>query len=226
MTLYLPNDFHVGRASELKGKDRVLYRFLEIFPGLLSWVTLIGVVLLSFFAPAAAAYLIIGFSLFWLLKTIYLSAHVRYNWKRLRHNMKTDWSDAVKNLKHDHLWHLILLPYYNESYETVRNTVEKLTETNGNKKKMIVVLAPEERGGEDAIETASKVIEEFKGIFGHSFIAIHPKDLPGEMAGKGSIIAYAAEITRTEILDKENIPYEDVIVSAFDVVLLVLVCVL
>lgn len=217
MTLYLPNDFHVGRASELKGKDRVLYRFLEIFPGLLSWVTLIGVVLLSFFAPAAAAYLIIGFSLFWLLKTIYLSAHVRYNWKRLRHNMKTDWSDAVKNLKHDHLWHLILLPYYNESYETVRNTVEKLTETNGNKKKMIVVLAPEERGGEDAIETASKVIEEFKGIFGHSFIAIHPKDLPGEMAGKGSNIAYAAEITRTEILDKENIPYEDVIVSAFDV---------
>ncbi|HEC32828.1 MAG TPA: hypothetical protein ENI63_01040, partial [Candidatus Kaiserbacteria bacterium] len=150
MSLYLPDDFHVGRASELEGRDRLLYRFFEILPGLLSWTTLVGVVLLSFLAPKIAAYLIIGFSLFWLLKTIYLSIHVRHNWRRLRNNMNTNWSDKVSNLKYDHLWQLVLLPYYNESFETVSNTVKKLAETTGNKKKMIVVLAPEERAGDCA----------------------------------------------------------------------------
>lgn len=217
MSLYLPDDFHVGRASELKGKDRLLYRLFEILPGFLSWITLIGVVLLSFFTPAIAAYLIIGFSLFWLLKTIYLSVHVRHNWRRLRHNMKTNWSEMIVNLKHDHLRQLVLLPYYNESLETVRHTVKKLSETTGNKNNMIVVLAPEERAGDSAIEIASNVINEFKDVFGHTIIAVHPKNIPGEMAGKGSNIAYAAEVARTEILDKENIPYENVIVSAFDI---------
>ncbi len=217
MSLYLPEDFHTGRASDLKGKDRIMYRLFEILPGLLSWGTLVGVVLLSFLMPEAAAYLIIGFSLFWLLKTIYLSIHVRHNWRRLRHNMKTNWSDMVKNLKHDHLWHLVLLPYYEESHEIVRNTVKKLSESTGNKKKMIVVLAPEERAGEGAREIAEKVIEEYKDIFGHTLVSVHPKDLPGEMAGKGSNIAYAAEQSRLKILDLELIPYEDVIVSAFDI---------
>ncbi len=217
MSLYLPEDFHTGRASDLKGKDRIMYRFFEILPGLLSWSTLIGVVLLSFLAPAIAAYLIIGFSLFWLLKTIYLSIHVRHNWRRLRHNMKTDWSEMVKNLKSDHLWQLILLPYYNESYDTVRHTVQKLTEVTGNKKKIIVVLAPEERAGEHAKEIAEKVIKEYKDIFGHTLISVHPKDFPGDMAGKGSNIAYAAEEARIKILDPGHIPHENVIVSAFDI---------
>ncbi|MFC1729771.1 glycosyltransferase [candidate division KSB1 bacterium] len=217
MPLYLPEDFHTGRASELKGKDRLLYRLFEILPGFMSWATLIGVVLLSFLAPAAAAYLIIGFSLFWLLKTIYLSVHVRHNWRRLRHNMKIDWSEKIVNLKYDHLWQLVLLPYYDESFDTVQNTVRRLAETTGNKKKMIVVLAPEERAGGKAREIASKVIEEFKDTFGHTHIAVHPKDLRGEMAGKGSNIAYAAETARTEILDPNDISYENVVVSAFDI---------
>ena len=116
MSLYLPEDFHVGRASELEGGNRTLYKFFEILPGLLSWLTLIGVVLLSFLAPTAAAYLIIGFSLFWLLKTIYLSVHVRHNWRRLRHNMKTDWSEKIVNLKYDHLWQYRVRQFHHYRY--------------------------------------------------------------------------------------------------------------
>jgi len=215
--LYLPKDFHVGRASELKGRDRILYRFFEILPGVLSWGTLIGVVLLSFFAPEVAAYLIIGFSLFWLLKTIYLSVHVRYNWRRLQYNISKDWVEEVKNIKHDHLWHLILLPYYNEGLETVKNTIKKLSEVKGDKKKMIIVLAPEEKGGKNSLEIAEIVIGEFKDTFGEALISVHPKDVLGEMAGKGSNIAYAAEFARKKVIDPKKIQYEDIIVSAFDI---------
>ncbi|MBI2048931.1 MAG: glycosyltransferase family 2 protein [Parcubacteria group bacterium] len=215
--LYLPHDFHVGKAHELHGTDRIVYRLFEIFPGFLSWLTLGGVVFLSFFAPATAAYLIIAFSLFWLLKTVYLSIHVRHNWRRLTHNIKTDWTLLLSRLKHDYLWHLVLLPYDRENYETVRGTVKALSEVNGNRKRMIVVLAPEERAGNEARHIAERLVEKFNPIFGHMLISVHPKDIPGDTAGKGSNIAHAAETARVRILDPQGISYEDVIVSAFDI---------
>ena len=51
-------DFKVGRATELTGKDKAFYRFLEILPGFASWTTLIGVILLSIYAPFVAAYFV------------------------------------------------------------------------------------------------------------------------------------------------------------------------
>jgi hypothetical protein len=67
-------DFKVGRATELSGKDRQFYRLLEILPGLFSWITLIGVILASIYFPVFAAYFIIAFALYWVLKTAFLSA--------------------------------------------------------------------------------------------------------------------------------------------------------
>lgn len=215
--LYLPADFHVGRAGDLDGTDRALYRLFEIFPGFLSWLTLVGVVFLSFFAPAIAAYLIIAFSLFWLLKTVYLSIHVRHNWRRLRHHMNADWTLMLSRFKHDHLWHLVLLPYYKESYKTVESTMKALAEVHGDTKRLIVVLAPEARAGHEARAIAERLLKTFSMTFGHMFVSVHPKDTHGEMAGKGANIAHAAEMARLQILDPQGIPYEDVIVSAFDI---------
>jgi hypothetical protein len=48
-------------------------------------------------------------------------------------------------------------------------------------------------------------------------VTVHPGDVPGEMAGKGSNISYACEQARLRILDVHHIPYTDVIVSAFDI---------
>jgi hypothetical protein len=52
---------------------------------------------------------------------------------------------------------------------------------------------------------------------GHFLFTLHPAGLPGEMPGKGSNIAYAAQEARKIILDANNIPYENVVVSAFDI---------
>ena len=88
--------YHVGNANDLVGKDRVIYRALEILPGFLTWGTLIGVVLLSAFLPTYAAIFIIAFDFYWLLKTTYLSVHLRQNWKRMKHNMELDWAERLK----------------------------------------------------------------------------------------------------------------------------------
>lgn len=207
----------VGSSNDLKGKDRFLYRILEIFPGLLSWSTIIGIVLLSFFAPTAASYFIIAFSLYWLLRTIYLSAHLRHNWKRLKHNMSVDWTEMLSKFKYEHLIHLVILPYYEEPIEVIEKSIKAIVESDGDNKKRIIVLAAEERAGESAILLAENMKEKYGNNFLDILITTHPKDIPGEMAGKGSNISYAAEEARVCILDKKNIKYEDVIVSAFDI---------
>lgn len=208
---------HIGRASELHGSDRLLYRFLEILPGALSWGTILGCVVMSFFAPIYAAFFIIAFDFYWLLKTIYLSIYLRRNWRRLRHNRKLDWTAMLANTKYEHIHHLVLLPFYKESKEVIEKCLKSIEESSYDNKKILVVLAGEERAGKTAEEVADSFKRKYSNIFGDFLVTIHPKDLPGEMAGKGSNIAYAIEEARNLILDARNMPYQDVLVSAFDI---------
>lgn len=210
-------DFHVGRATELTGKNYYIYRALEILPGLASWTTLVSVVLLSIYFPVIAAYFIIAFALYWLLKTAFLSYHLRYNWKRLRRHMNLDWGALVERFSYEHIHHLIILPFYKESYEVVDATVNSLLNSKYDKKSLIIVLAAEARAGETAQKTAEAIKEKYKDQFGFFLVTYHPADLPGEMAGKGSNAAYAAEEARTKVLDPHGILYNHCLVSIFDI---------
>ncbi len=207
----------VAHARDLTGTDRVIYRIFEIIPGALTWGTFALIILLSIFKPVWAAIFIIAFDLYWLLKTAHLSFHHYYNWKRLKHNMKVDWQKMLEGIKYEHFYHMIILPYYTESLEVIEESVKSLLASKYDTKKMIIVMACEERAGEEAYQY-SKIIEQKYGHqFGHFTIAVHPQNLPGEIKGKGPNISFAAEHARVEVLDKNNIPYEDVIVSAFDI---------
>lgn len=201
----------------MSGKDRALYRFFEILPGVLSWGTLIGAVLISYFNPVLAAVLIIAFDLYWLLKTIYLSLHHYHNWRRMLKMIKTDWREKIAHMKYEHLYQMIILPYYNEGEEVVDGSLKALSNVDYDKSKFIIVLAAEERAGAEAHRLGEEMRQKYKDKFGHFVVSIHPKDLPGEMPGKGSNISYAAERGRVEVLDKNNIFYDEVIVSAFDI---------
>lgn len=209
-------DFKVGRAEELSGKDRRLYRALEILPGALSWLTLIGVVLASMYLPVFAAYFIIAFSLYWLLKTAFLSMHLRHNWRHLRHNMTVDWKGMLEPMNYQHIYHLVTFPFYKEPFEVLNATLASLDACDYRNDRMIVVIPSEARAGEAAQETARKIQERWGDTFGHFLVTVHPADVPGEMAGKGSNVTYAIERARTEVLDRHHIPYENVIVSNFD----------
>ena len=211
------SDFHVGRATDLTGKRRIFYRCLEIIPGLASWSTLIGVILLSIYLPFFAAYFIIAFALFWVLKTAFLSYHLRYNWKRLRHHMNLDWANLIKHFTYQHIHHVVILPFYKEPLTVIDATLSSLAATRYERKKIIVVLASEARAGVEAEEIASAMALKWGSYFGHFLITSHPADVPGEMAGKGSNAVFAAESVRNKILDPLNIKYEDVLVSIFDI---------
>ena len=209
--------FRVGRASDLQGSDRLMYRLLEILPGFLSWGTILGTVFLSFFFPIWAAYFIIAFDMYWILKTAYLSFHLRHNWKRIKHNLKLNWQEMLSKMKYEHIFHMIILPFFTEDLVVVEHSIQALLETDYDKKKMIIVLALEEKGGEKAREIAQTIEKRYGEKFGYFLTTIHPEDILGEMPGKGSNISYAAEEARRLVLNKHNLGYRDVIVSAFDV---------
>lgn len=211
------SDFHVGRATELSGSDRRLYRLLEIVPGLASWSTLIGVIVASIYAPFFAAYFIIAFSIYWVLKTAFLSYHLRYNWKRLRHHMSIDWQQLIERFEYTHMHHVVVFPFYKEPLEVVDSTLESLVSTRYDKLKMTIVLAGEERAGSGAEKIAQAMKEKYGSKFAHFLVTTHPADVPGEMAGKGSNVSYAIEKVRKEIIDVEQIPYDHILVSNFDI---------
>jgi len=200
-----------------------MYRFFEILPGALAWVTIILMISFSWFAPAWVAVFIILFDIYWLLKTVYLSIHLRASFKKIRENLKVDWlNELIQNSKlktqnWQDVYHLIILPMYKEQYEVVRESFDALAKTNYPKKRIIVVLAPEEKAGEETRETARKIESEFGDKFFKFLTVFHPAGLPGEIPGKGSNQAWAAKEVKKSIIDPLEIPYENILLSVFDV---------
>jgi hypothetical protein len=208
---------HTGRAGDLASRDRLLYRVYEMLPGVLSIGTLLLIIVLSYFQPVWAAYLTILFSIYWLFKTLYLSVHLRYNFKRVRHNLTVDWMERLRGLKHEGLIHAVIFPFYTEGYDVVSESVKGILASTWDSKRIILVLAAEARAGREAEAIAERVKKEYGDRFLECAITVHPEGLPNEIPGKGSNLSWAAEELRVRVLDTRGIPYEKIIVSAFDI---------
>lgn len=208
----------IGNAKELAGKDKKLYRALEILPGFLSWSTLFGLLILSYFQPVWVAYFIIAFDIYWLLRVIYLAIHLVAAYKKLKKNLKIDWKMLCEKLDNWHdITHLIILPTYNESYDIIKPSIESIINSGYPLEKMIIVFATEERGGDEAQARAQQIKEEYSHLFGNFIITIHPDNITGELKGKGANQAWAAKQVKKDVIDKSNIKYENIIVSIFDI---------
>src|SRR3989338_10628183 len=106
----------LGRAAEVENlKDRAIYRGLEILPGVLAWSTIIGLIILSAIKPVWIAVFIILFDVYWFVKILFLSFHLRSGYSRMRDNIKIDWWSKLKEKSDwEDYWHLIILPMYKE----------------------------------------------------------------------------------------------------------------
>lgn len=217
-----------GKATDVSDRrDYRFYRFFEILPGALVWGTFLLIIFFSYYVPRAASFFVIAFDAYWLLKTIFLSAHLRFSYKKMKENLGRDWlrtleESGVKNQElgvNDwrEIYHLLILPFYREPYEVIRETISSIAFSNYPKSQLLVVLAVEERSGEEALKTARRLKDEFERFFFRFFISIHPARIPGEIPGKGSNETWAAKEAKNQIIDPLRIPYEKVIVSSLDI---------
>ena len=217
-----------ARAADIPTPSgRTVYRALEILPGALAWATILGIFAASRFAPAAASFFIIAFDLYWLFKTVFLSVHLRAGFRKMQEYVKTDWMAKLHELKiensklkishWDDIYHLIILPFYKEPYAVLAHGLEAILANTYPKDRMLVVLGCEERAGPEARAVAERLKAAYGGRFFKFLVTVHPKDLPGELAGKGSNETWAARRAKAELVDPLGIPVERVVVSSFDI---------
>ncbi len=194
-----------------------IYRLFEFIPGVLAWGTLALMVVVARYLPFWVAVFIILFDTYWFLKSIYMSLHLRSTFRTMKGVLKENWLSKTKELQRwERIRHLVVLPMYKETYAVVRESFEALAKANYPLDKFIVVLALEERAGEVALEVGRKIQQEFGDKFFKFLVTVHPDRIEGELAGKGANSTWAGHEAK-RLIDSLQIPYEDIIVSTFDV---------
>ncbi len=200
-------------------KDKFIYRLFEILPGALSLGTLFGVFVFSWLVPAWISIFIICFCFYYLLRIFYFSLHQILGYFKVKRHLKENW---LLKLKKEHgadwkkIYHVVILPTYKEGYAIMKENIDSLLQADYPKEKMIVVLSVEQRAGEVFKVMAKKIEAEYASKFFAFLTVVHPDNVPGEIGGKGSNVAFAGkEVQR--FIDTAKILYEDVLVSSFDI---------
>lgn len=224
----------VGKATELAGADRFFYRCLEILPGVLSWGLLLILVVLSYFQPVWVAYFIIVFDIYWLLLVLYLGIHLFASYFKMNKGRKVDWKKKCQELAEGKIkdlpaaclalkgWtakdiiHIVIMPTAVEPVEVLRPSIQSIIDDGFPTQQIIFNLAIEEREGQRGLDKAEVLKKEFADKFRNFIVTRHPDGIAGELKGKGANQAWAAAEIKNQIVDKENLPYDKILVSVFD----------
>jgi cellulose synthase/poly-beta-1,6-N-acetylglucosamine synthase-like glycosyltransferase len=219
------------------------YRNFERLPAVLSWSVLALPFVLSVVSPRATVFFILAYLLMWFMRAVALNVralqgfktmkqHERLPWDRLIadvENGRLDYADApnwhAKNIsrmilnpgkvKPSEVIHAVMVATYNESRDILEPTIQAVLDSNYDKKKIILVLAYEERGGPQVEEQAKALIDEYGDNFLMAEAVKHPKDLPGEVIGKGGNITYAGRVLQKRLEEKGVDPI-NVVVTTLD----------
>lgn len=130
-------------------------------------------------------------------------------------NLKTISDNPESFPKPSQLKHAVIVAAYNESIDVIEPTIQSLADTTIDSKQLIIAFAYEERGGEGIAKTARILKDKYGAQFGAFYTVMHPKDLPGEVVGKGGNITFAAQYVAKQ-LQSQNVNFSDVIVTSLD----------
>ena len=78
--------------------DRILERLLELLPGLITWVTILGLGVFSIVLPSVAAAIMVTFLYYWILRILYWAVFMIVAFGRLWAEQNTDWMARIRDL--------------------------------------------------------------------------------------------------------------------------------
>jgi cellulose synthase/poly-beta-1,6-N-acetylglucosamine synthase-like glycosyltransferase len=193
-------------------------RLFEILPGLIAWTMICLPIILALISPKLFTILMIFYISFFFFKTVIMSYRLILGYKRFKRDIMTDWFSKLKAEYSDSwqdIYHLVIVPTYKEHIDILRATIQALIASDYPTGKIIFVLAIEERDKERALEYGRILKEEYGDKLYHFETIMHPKDIEGEVIGKGGNITYAGR-NILPFIDKAKIPYEKIIVTTMD----------
>jgi len=128
-----------------------------------------------------------------------------------------DWKRKLRQLpKWKDIYHVVVIPTYQEPKKVLADTIQAIVDNDYPSEKIIVVLAMEERAGQEAQEIAKALERQFGKTFFRFLVTTHPDGIEGEIAGKGSNETYAVKQIKEQVIDPLQIPYEKIILSSLD----------
>jgi len=197
--------------------NSLMQKLIPAFPALLVWGMFVLLTILSFIQPLWAIYFVLIFVIYWILRLFYMMVWLMTSWVLYRKGLGINWFEKIKALPKDYeqYYHVLMYPTHKEPYGVVARSFDELLKTDYPKEKMIVVLGGEARDGEEFQKIGNKIKEKYGDKFFKLMVTTHP-DLPDEMPGKGSNVHYMEREIK-KVIDDMRVPYENVIVSAFDI---------
>lgn len=220
------------------------YRFFEILPGTLSWTILALPFILSLINTTIAAFFVIIYLLIYFSRAVGVSIRALQGHKIVEQHKKLDWQKLLdevekeeipanakrpkwhfanvarrKEVKHllkpSDLIHVAMIATYNETREVLEPTIQSVLASEYDMKKVILMVAYEERGGPETEKIVNDLVKEYGDKFYYATAVCHPADIPGELVGKGGNITYAGRELQKYIAKKKIDPLR-VIVTTLD----------
>lgn len=171
----------------------IVKRIFEILLPVTTWLIITLPLWLSPFHPAVVAYFILTFDIYFFYKSLSISILSTLSYLKLKRLSRVDWLAEAKKLPdYGKIYHAVIIPNYKETVDKMRTTLSHLKLQDFPKSRIIVILAMEEREGEEAKRRAKILSGEFQHTFGYIGTTFHP-DLEGEVKGKASNSAWAAK---------------------------------
>lgn len=220
------------------------YRALEILPGALTWTILALPIILSLINPRLTAYFVITFLLVWFVRALAIAVRSIQGWNRMDQHQNLAWQKLnddleileanTKNapkwharnlarveryithgrIKPSEVYHGVFVAIWNE-LDVIEATIQALLASDYDLKKLILIIAYEERGGAEVKAVVKSLVKQYGKQFYHAEAVMHPWPMFGEVIGKGGNVTYAGRRFKT-FLEGQNIDPSRVLVTTLD----------
>lgn len=226
-------------------------RLLELFTGLLPFIFLALLFILSRFLVDVAVIVILLYIVAWLVRLFgynhrllasfyYLKLSSCIDWQSKLEDLKTDrpklvavngfWQSRAERwynemlssglskksrLNPDEIYHAVIVAVYNESEDIIKSTINAIAKSKYETKKIMLLVAYEERGGSKVEASVNRLINKYSKNFMLTKAVKHPDEIPGEVKAKAGNITCAAKYL-SNYCKKRSIPPEHVLVTTLD----------
>ncbi|HSX46757.1 MAG TPA: hypothetical protein VLF87_02090, partial [Patescibacteria group bacterium] len=194
-------------------------------------------------APLSAIF-ISAYLLLWLAKAIGLDIRALQGYRMLKQHKRLPWAKMLEELetgkvdqpeqqipswhyenivriaeqptpiKPDDIVHALIIATWNESREVLEPTIQSVLASEYDMKKVMLIIAYEDRGGPEVEARAKQLIKDYKDKF--LFAAAYKHiDQPGEIIGKGGNVTWAGRELQKEV-EARGIKPLNVIVTTLD----------
>ncbi|HEY3058356.1 MAG TPA: glycosyltransferase family 2 protein [Chloroflexota bacterium] len=188
---------------------------LGAIPPAVAWIVLTSPVWAAIVAPGILGTFLVFFAGYWLWRSMEFSVGLLIGLVRMRRARRRDWLADGEGLPgFERLHHLVIVPTYKENDAILAQTLDCLVRQSVPRERIAVALAFEERDAQ-APERADRLTQRFGHLFGAWLVTMHP-DLPGEVKGKSSNLAWAAQRVEDELVASGRLDSRNLLVTVCD----------